>query len=512
MKVSLADPRLGPIPADANFDGLSRKELILMLRMEHDIRMTLAGYVHELQEKVLEINGQLFRIRSKMFDRSSEKTPRPRKGKKNNSSNKKRTPTNLLPSERYPDAEIVEKHITPVKPPCCGCCGNTMTDSGMTETSEYLTVIPKKYLIVRQYRHKYRCAGCHGSIVTTPGLPRVVPGSAYSDELAVDATMSKYCDLIPMERYCDMAARQGFPGIPPHSLIGLTFKLAEFMRGIYEDLRRETLATKVLLADETPHRMLEGHERKTWFLWGFLGNDSCFYECHGTRSGDVASNVLTQSNCEVLLTDVYAGYRKAVREANELRAAKGKPMIAMAYCNSHARRGFKLGTDPGPPEAEFMLEHYRKIYQLEALAKSDPSNLIAEHREAMKPLFTAMYSHAQTCIEQFSNKSALGKAFNYFIGNYDGLTLFLDHPFVPIDNNASERNLRSHVVGRKTWLGTHSQEGAEAAAIHFSIVQSCKLIGLNPRLYYTKTIERLHSGKARLTPKAFSNEQQSNTS
>ena len=512
MKVSLADPRLGPIPADANFDGLSRKELILMLRLEHELRVTLEGYVHELQEKVVEINGQVFRIRSKMFDRSSEKSPRLKKGKRGKSDRKPRLSTNLLPSERYPDAEIVDKHITYETPPNCGCCGKSMVDSGMAEVSEYLTVIPKKYMVVRQHRHKYRCTGCHGGLLTTPALPRVVPGSSYSDELVIDATLSKYCDLIPMERYCDMAARQGFPGIPPHSLIGLTFKLAEFMRGIYDALRKEALAAKVLLADETPHRMLEGHEKKSWYLWGFIGDDSCFYECHSTRSGDVASRVLAQSNCDVLLTDVYSGYRKAVREANDLRRIDNKPMIAMAYCNSHARRGFKIGVDPEPPEAAFMLEQYRSIYQLEALAKKGPSDLIAEHRDAMKPLFAAMYSHAQNCMEQFSNKSALGKAFNYFIGNYDGLTLFLDHPFVPIDNNASERNLRSHVVGRKTWLGTHSQEGAEAAAIHFSIVQSCKLIGLNPRLYYTKTIERLHSGKARLTPKAFSNEQQSNTS
>jgi transposase len=511
MKVSLADPRLGPIPADANFDGLTRKELILLLRLEHQIRVTLEGYVHELQEKVLEINGQLFRIRSKMFDPSSEKTPKPT-GKKGTGNPKPRSKTNLLPSERYPEAEIVEKHITYETPPNCTCCGGIMTDSGMTEVSENLTVIPKKYMIVRQHRHKYRCSGCHGSLVTTPGLPRVVPGSAYSDELVVDATLSKYCDLIPMERYCDMAARQGFPGIPPHSLIGLTFKLAEFMRGIYEDIRRETLASIVLLADETPHRMLEGDERKTWFLWGFLGNDSCFYECHGTRSGDVASNVLAQSNCEVLLTDVYSGYRKAVREANELRVEQDKPMIAMAYCNSHARRGFKVGTEPGAPEAELMLELYGKIYQLEALAKEGPAEQVAEHREAMKPLFTDMYNHAQSCLDRFSNKSAIGKAFNYFIGNYEGLTLFLDNPLVPIDNNGSERNLRGPVVGRKTWYGTHSPDGAEAAAIHFSIIQSCKLIGLNPRLYYAKAIERLHAGKVRLTPKAFLLEQQSNSS
>jgi hypothetical protein len=55
---------------------------------------------------------------------------------------------------------------------------------------------------------------------------------------------------------------------------------------------------------------------------------------------------------------------------------------------------------------------------------------------------------------------------------------------VPIDNNASERILRGPVVGRKTWYGTHSKDGALAAAVHFSLVQSCRLVGLNPRTYY----------------------------
>ena len=71
---------------------------------------------------------------------------------------------------------------------------------------------------------------CHGDIVTTPALPRVIPGSSYSDELILDVTLSKYCDLIPVERYCQMAARQGIPGIPPHSLITTILKFAEFLR------------------------------------------------------------------------------------------------------------------------------------------------------------------------------------------------------------------------------------------------------------------------------------------
>ena len=72
-----------------------------------------------------------------------------------------------------------------------------MEDSGLTEDSEYLTVIPKKFLIVRQKKHKNRCGICHGDIQTAPGQPRLAPGSSYGDEVIVDVALSKYCDLIP---------------------------------------------------------------------------------------------------------------------------------------------------------------------------------------------------------------------------------------------------------------------------------------------------------------------------
>ena len=106
-----------------------------------------------------------------------------------------------------------------------------MSDSGMTEDSEFLTVIPKQYLVVRLMRHKYRCTNCHGDLVTAPAPPRIKEGSAYSDEMAIDVAMTKYCDLVPIERYARMAEREGMKGLPPQSLIESTHYLAEFVRG-----------------------------------------------------------------------------------------------------------------------------------------------------------------------------------------------------------------------------------------------------------------------------------------
>ena len=512
MKIKLSEV---PSFTDEQLGSLNRSDLLVVARNLRNIDLFLKehigeleariqhyeSYVNELEEKVIEIEGKFFRIRAKLFAPSSEKSPSSNKDRKPKDP-KPRTGSSRLPSERYPNAEIIDKHITYEEELECKCCGSLMQDSGMTETSEYLTRVPAKYIIIRQHRHKYRCGKCHGNIVTTPAIPRLIPGSSYSDELVVDATLSKYCDLIPMERYCQMAKRQGFAGLPPHSLIGASFKLAEFLRPAYERLKQETLKTPVLLADETTHKMLEGDEKKGWYLWGFLSQGSCFYECHDTRSGDIAAAVLHQSTCQVLVSDVYSGYGKAVREANKLRQVEDRPLIQAAYCNSHARRQFLPAKGQvAPPENQFMIDQYKEIYKLEALVQKQAENEVLALRHEMLPFFEAMKIHATQVVKGFSDKSSLAAAFNYFLKNFEGLVLFLTNYLVPIDNNPTERLLRSPVIGRKTWYGTHSRDGAEAAAIHFSLIEACKLNHLNPREYYTELIRRLHSKQPVLTPK-----------
>ena len=66
---------------------------------------------------------------------------------------------------------------------------------------------------------------------------------------------------------------------------------------------------------------------------------------------------------------------------------------------------------------------------------------------------------------------------------WPGLVLFLDNPLIPLDNNATERAARGPVVGRKNHYGSHSLRGTEVAATFYSLVESAKLNGLEPRFY-----------------------------
>lgn len=498
------------------FDLLSREELIQFAKLEQQYRIQLEQEVRRLralhdetQQRSMLLEERYVTIKNKFYGKSSERRPRNDASSdgSGDSEPKKKKVRVLLPSERYPDAPLIEREVTLDQLPACRCCGVEMEDSGMTEDSEHLTVIPKQYLVVRVMRHKYRCPSCHGALVTAPTPPRIKEGSAYSDEMAIDVAMTKYCDLVPIERYAAMAGREGLKGLPPQSLIESTHYLAEFVRSSYERLRAEILGEKVLHADETPHRMLEGDKKSSWFLWGFSSPKTSYFECHPTRSGDVASQLLTESSCEYLVSDVYSGYGKAVRETNVARANGDRSRIRNVYCNAHARRRFKDASENFPNEAEFYLSRYDAIYQLERELKERAPPDWPETRRSMAPLFEQMRMHALEAVANYPPKSAIGRAMSYFLENFAGLTRFVGNAALPIDNNPQERLLRNPVIGRKTWYGTHSKQGAETAAILFSLVESCKLNEVNPRGYFKRLVADLHAGLAPYTPQEFARAQ-----
>jgi transposase len=488
-------------------ENLSQKELIQRLDIAESELARVLRENYELRS--LKITDEQLRMimqeqlesrRDEQYGASSERYKKPKADKKDEPKAPPK-PRVKKPSERYPGLPINERCIIENPAPSCPCCAKEMLPSGMTEDSEQLTVIPKKYEILRLMRMKYRCS-CQGAVLTVPSPPRIIPGSTYSDEMIVDVGLSKYCDLIPMERYSAMAARGGVKDLPPQSLIELTHGLADFLSPAYLRIKKGVLASRVLNADETPHRMLEGSDKKTWYLWGFSTPEHCFLECHDTRSGDVASDVLLNSKCEILVTDVYSGYGKAIRLANDQRRLSGKATIKNANCNSHARRYFHKAWS-GYREAEFYLDHYHEIYQVNSAAKGQPPPRVRELRAQMRPRFEAMKAKALQELPGYSEKSKYAKALKYLLENYAELTLFLDDPGVPIDNNSQERLLRNHVVGRKTWYGTHSERGALTAAVLFTLVETCKLNEVNPREYFKHLVTDLHDGCEPRTPLEF---------
>jgi len=488
------------IPED-KFELLTRDDLVQLTKdyervikqvIEDNKKLTNKLTASEQRSFLLE--EQTILIKNKIFGRSSEKSNKKNKDKKERKPPRKRV---LLPSERYPNVDILEKEVELKELPSCPCCCKEMKKSGLTEDSEYLTVIPKRYYIVRQKRHKYRCSSCQDGLVTAPAIPRIRTGSSYSDEMIVDVSLSKYCDLIPVERYAQMAAREGIKGIPSNSLIQGTHNVADFLEDVYLKIKKDVFSSEVIHADETPHKMLEGDKRKNWRLWGFSTDRAAYFDARDTRSGDVASDLLKRSNCKYLVSDVYSGYKKAVNDTNLYRRGNGTEEILNIYCNAHARRKFKDSSKSYEDESEYFLWCYRKIYHLEK--QKD----FKRRRSWQRLYFKAMEEMGDKLCPHYSKNSSLVKAIKYFIKNFNELTLFLNHEHVPIDNNSQERLMRSPVVGRKTWYGTHSKRGAKTNAIMFSLVESCKLNKVNPRDYFKDIVHAIHERRKVFTPAEY---------
>jgi transposase len=322
-------------------------------------------------------------------------------------------------------------------------------------------------------------------------------GSSYSDEMIVDTALSKYCDLIPIERYVQMADRGGISGLPANSLIQGTHHLADFLAPIYKKLKDQVMNSLVIHADETPHRMLEGDKKSSWYLWGFSTDQSSYFEAQDTRSGSIAGDIIKDSLCEYLMSDVFSGYSKAVKDSNAYRRENNLPEIRNIYCNAHARRKFKEAEQAFAREAKFFLWCYQKIYRLEKL----PDYKYRRHWQ--KLYYQAMERVGLQLKSGYSSKSSLVRAIDYLLKNFDGLTYFLNTEDLPIDNNSQERLMRSPVVGRKTWYGTHSRRGADTNAVLFSIVESCKLNSVNPRDYFKDIVHAIHEGREIFTPHEY---------
>lgn len=498
---------------EEKLNTLTNEELKILLRGEQDLVRQLQSYNKDLlnqlfskEQKSFLLEEQTINIKHRLFGKSSEKSDK--KENKNKKTRKKPRKRILLPSDRYPNIDIMEKEVTLDELPSCPCCSSQMSDSGLTEDGEYLTVIPKRYYIVKQKRTKYRCSSCHSSIVTAPAIPRIKSGSSYSDEMTLDVALSKYCDLIPVERYVQMAARGGVKNLPANSLIQGTHRLADFLEVIYDKLKAEITSSKILHADETPHKMLEGDKKSNWYLWGFSTSTAAYFEAQDTRSGTVASNLLKDSACEYLVSDVFSGYKRAVTDTNVHRRENSLVEIKNIYCNAHARRKFKESSQSFEVESDFFLWCYRKIYYLEKRIKTqDPKKYKSIDfdlaRSWQRLYFRAMEQLALELKNSYSSKSSIVKAIDYFIKNYNELICFLKHKDIPIDNNSQERLMRSPVIGRKTWYGTHSKRGAKTNSILFSLVESCKLNAVNPRDYFRDIVHTIHQNQKIFTPSEY---------
>jgi transposase len=369
----------------------------------------------------------------------------------------------------------------------CPQCGGTLKEmKGQSEDSEEIDVVERRFVIVKHQRKKYRCT-CNGCVETAPGPLRLaarpdVRGRRYAPAFAVEVAVNKYVDHLPLERQARVMSREGLT-IESQTLWDQIDALASVLQPTSDALRRYVLTAPVVGADETWWRLLGGPEKKRWWAWSVTREDAVTYTILESRSQAAARQVLNGYR-GIVIADGYGAYDALVRAG---------PSFTLAHCWAHVRRKF-VDAEPHYPEpCGQVLELIGQLYAVERQcpgiearmsddARAEALTLRATlRREQSAPIVVAIraWAHQQRALPE----SGLGKAIVYMLGLWTGLTRFLDDPRIALDNNATERGLRGMVLGRKNHYGSRSKRGTEVAALFYSLIESAKLCGVEPKAY-----------------------------
>src|SRR2546426_5879713 len=379
---------------------------------------------------------------------------------------------------------------------CPQCGGQLVEMDGQTEDSEEVTVVERRFAILRHQRKKYRCA-CNGCVDTAPGPLKLQPGSRYSTAFAVEVAVNKYLDHLPLERQARIMRREGLT-VDSQTLWDQLDVLATVLRPTYEALGRHVLEAEVVGADETWWRLMDTKGSKRWWVWSVTRDDAVIYKTLPSRSREAAGQVLNGYR-GIVMADGYTAYDALSRAG---------PSFTLAHCWAHVRRKFIEAEPHFPDPCRQVLDLIGQLYAVEGEvpSPSEPADraaaLALRHRlrqERSRPLVREIRDWALA--QRPLPESGLGKAVSYMLGLWKGLTLFLDDPRIPLDNNATERGLRGVVLGRKNHYGSRSERGTEVAALFYSLLESAKIAGVQPKLYlHTATRTALENPKAVILP------------
>jgi transposase len=365
---------------------------------------------------------------------------------------------------------------------CPSCGGDLEPMAGQFEEADEIDVVERSFRIVRHKRQKYRCR-CGAGIETALGPEKLVPGGRYSIDFAVDVAIAKFADHLPLERQVRQMARDGL-AVDSSTLWEQTWFLSQHLVPTYEANHADVLASEVIAVDETWWRLMKKGASKRWWVWSIAREDAVSYRLLASRSADAARTVLGDYT-GVAICDGYKVYDVLARER------EGSD-LTLAHCWAHVRRKF-VEAEPHYPEASEILDRIGQLYAIEAEAKrASPeerlATLAALRTKQSKPILDEIRKWLMT--QRALPRSALGKAIAYTGGLWTGLVRFLENPKIPLDTNGVERALRGVTVGRKNHYGSRSERGTRVAALFYSLTESAKLCGVEPRGYLGEAARR----------------------
>ena len=346
---------------------------------------------------------------------------------------------------------------------------------------------------------RYRCNLC--GAVFTAAAPHGCGPRKYDETVGSMIALLKYGSGFPFNRLEKLQQGFGIP-LPASTQWQIIDSKAETIRSAYEELLRQGAQGSVIHNDDTTAKILEfmsaayqppDPARSGMFTTGILsrlGEHTVALYCTGNQhAGENLADVLAKRDL---------GRDPPIQMCDALSRNLPKPFqVVLAHCMVHARRNFVDIAELFPQQCRTVLQTLQQVYHHDAIAKreqmSDEQRL-AFHREKSAPLMGELHASLTGMIEEklVEPNSALGGAISYMLKHWKPLTLFLEVPAAPLDNNLCEQVLKRAIMHRKNSLFFKTRRGAEVGDLYMSLIHTCFLNSVDPFDYLT-TLEKHHA-------------------
>jgi len=404
-----------------------------------------------------------------------------------------------IPRTRTPRRQPLPEHLVreerrvDIDTAACTCCGGALHPIGET-VSELLDWVPAQVRVLRIRRPKYGCRACE-RIHQAPAPPRAIAGGLATPALLAQVLVAKYCDHTPLYRQAQIFARHGVP-LERSTLADWVGGACWWLDALHAALCTHVFASDHLFADDTPVPVLDpGRGRtKTGRLWVYARDDrrwggpappAAVYLFAPDRKAQRPVTHLAHFK-GVLQVDGYSGFEQLTRRGT----------ITLAACWAHTRRKFYeiLAATDSPIAAE-ALQRIAALYRVEAqLSGQAPEQRRAGRQTATAPLIRDLKVWLDQQLMRLPERNPVADAIRYALGRWPALTRFLDDGRIELDTNPVERAIRPVALGRKNHLFAGSDGGGARWATVCSLIETCKLNGVEPYAYLRDVLDKMVNG------------------
>jgi transposase len=394
-----------------------------------------------------------------------------------NSRGRRALPGHLKRERIVHDLAEAEKH--------CSVCAQDLREFG-EESSERYEFIPAQLIVIEDVCKKYSCA----CTVKTAGKPsQPIEKSTAGASLLTQVIVAKFADHLPLHRQAKIFRRFGVE-LSDRTMCGWMRQCAGLLDPLYQNLKDFVLASKVVGTDDTPVKVLDRNlpQTRKGRIWPYVGDrdhPAVVYDYTPTRERAGPEKFLKDFRGH-LQADAYAVYDSFFKDPK-------RGMIEVG-CWAHARRHFHNALENDTPRMGGVLAMIAGLYEVEQAGRrngwrGEELRLLRE-REA-RPMLNRLHEYLLTIRQQVLPKSDAGQAVAYTLKNWTALTRYCSDGDLLIDNNGTERSLRSFAVGRNNWTFFGSDNGGRTAAVLRSFVTSCELAKVDPFAWFRDVLGRI---------------------